>query len=493
MREVLIPLMLGLLVSSLEGQSSRSVQRLEREITALIDQPFMDNATWGIAVESLDRGDTLFSRNADKGFIPASNMKIFTTVFALDRLGPDYTYTTRVFLKGRRVDDSTFDGHIILKGSGDPTLSGRFRDDRTLAILEDWRDSLKSLGVRRLCGHVIGDDRIFTDEFLGAQWEWDNESYWYSAQLSGLSFNDNCVDYYVTPTKVGFPARIQTVPATGYLRIRNRIVTVASESEAREIRFVRRRASNVVDAYGAVALQAGTLVGYVTVENPTRYTATVFKELLERDGWRIDGEALDLDDLPGFSYDPQSDTTVTQIASYRSPPLSEILKVVNKRSQNFYAEQVLRTVTAVQSGVGSAAEALRLERAYYDSIGLKTDRMAFVDGSGYARTNQVSPNDILAVLKFVRKHRYRKTFYESLSVAGIDGTLRHRMTEGPAYGNVRAKTGFVDRVRSISGYVKTADGEDLVFSLLCNNFTVDRTEIERIQDLVLATLASFKR
>jgi D-alanyl-D-alanine carboxypeptidase/D-alanyl-D-alanine-endopeptidase (penicillin-binding protein 4) len=466
------------------------VKKLQKEILELISQKPFDNAAWGVAIQSLRNDEVLDDINSKKNFIPASNMKIFTTVFALAKLGPDFHYTTRVFLQGRFENDTTFNGNIIIRGMGDPTISGRFNGEKVTKTLEDWADSLKKIKILR--GKIIGDDNFFGDDILGVNWEWSEESYWYSAQVSGLCFNDNCVDWFVSPTKIGQPAKIQIRPNTRYLNVINHVVTVASASEATEIQFVRARCTNTAYAEGKIFVDTGTLAGNVTVENPTLYAATVFKETLQSRGIRIDSGAADIDSLRSFSYKP-SDSNIVSIASYHSPKMDTLLKVINKKSQNLYAEQIWRTVAAVLDSQGTGKHARELELKFLKEIGVPVESMAITDGSGYARTNLVSPADILTALKFIRKHKYWSTFFESLPIAGVDGTLRHRMVDTPAENNVRAKTGYIDNVRTISGFVKTQDNEELAFSILCNNFTADKLEIEKIEDLILVKLASFSR
>jgi D-alanyl-D-alanine carboxypeptidase/D-alanyl-D-alanine-endopeptidase (penicillin-binding protein 4) len=486
------------LLPSLHGQ--QEFPRLKRDIDKLINVYFLENATWGIYVESLTTGDVLYTHNEKKALVPASNMKIPTSLFALDQLGPDFVYETPVFLFGRMDGDSVFIGDLIVRGSGDPTLSGRFHDDRITKIFSDWADSLRSRGVRTIRGRVIGDDDFFGDELLGRHWEWDSESYWYSAQISALSFNDNCVDYFVIPTRVGEPARIRLDPPTSYLDLVNQTVTAAAEKNGGEVELIRDRWTNRVTARGRVGATNGVHTGYVAVHNPTQYAVHVLKETLEQKGLIVDGRAYDIDSLPGYRYGPDttsrdsiSSDTLIRIATYRSPGLGEILKVINKRSQNLFAELVLRTVTAVRDGNGSVDFALERERAFLDSIGCDVKSIVINDGSGYARTNQISAKDLVTILKHARRHPHWKTFKESLPVAGVEGTLKSRMKNSPAEGNVVAKTGFLDNVRTISGFVRTYDNEELVFSIMVNHFTVDRLDVEKVQDDILIRLATFTR
>lgn len=499
MRLVLFWCILGILWSAdLKSQSKKqnvspAIKQLQSDILDDIGQKFVENASWGILVQSLQNGETLANINAKKNLIPASNRKIFTSVFAMDQLGVDFTYVTQVFARGVLDSDSVFTGDIIIRGTGDPTISGRFYENKITKVLEDWADSLQQKGIKSIRGRIIGDDDgIMGDDLLGDYWESTEESYWYSAQLSGLNFNDNCVDWYVKPTRIGEPAKIILIPSTRYIKVNNFVKTVSSKSEAVKVDAIRHRATNEVDFIGSILVDSDPQHGYVTVENPTRYTAHVFSEILQSRNIRVDSAAADADELTGYKF-RETDSNMIRIARYVSPAMPEMMKIVNKNSHNLYAELLWRTVAAVKDSSGTSKHALALEEKFLKSVGLNPDKISICDGSGYARGNLVSPQDLVTILAWVRKHKNWKAFYESLPVAGEEGTMKSRMKGTLAEGNARAKTGYLDNVRTISGFVKTRDGEELVYSIMCNNFTVDRLEIDRIQDMIIARLAFFTR
>ncbi len=474
------------------SQQSASIKKLSRDIQQLLSQYFLENSHWGIGVQSLKTGEWLYSQNHKKNFIPASTQKILTTLFALEHLGSDYRFVTRVYLTGRQDKDSVWTGDVVIRGSGDPSISGRFHDGKVTAILEAWADSLIARSLKIIRGRVIGDDDLFSDEVMGSNWDWDYESDWYSAQISALSFNDNCVDWYVTPMKAGARAKIQVVPNTKYITIDNHLVTVVAGKKNR-IEFDRKRCANRIAASGQIAAGSGVITGSVTIDNPTLYFATVFMETLERKGITVEHGAHDIDDLKNDSVSFNPDSSWIPVASYQSPKLSELLKVVNKRSQNFYAEQILRAVAAELTGLGDGNTALKRMRPLLTKAGIDTNRIVLRDGSGYAHSNLISPADLISVLSYIRRHEEWKAFRASLPVAGADGTLHYRMKDSEAAGNVRAKTGYIEHARNIAGYVATADGEELLFAILCNHFTVDKLEIEKVQDAILIKLAQFTR
>lgn len=471
------------------AQSGKVVE-LQKDINALLNQKYLENSVWGISIQSIQNGENLFSLNTKRNFIPASNRKILTSIFDLVKLGPDFQYRTYAYLQGIQKD-SVFFGNLIVRGMGDPTLSGRFNENRPTEVFEAWADSLKKRGIKIIRGRIVGDDNFFGDDVLGSFWEWDGESNWYSAQLSGLSFNDNCVDWTVIPSKTKDTVAIKLSPNTKYLHINNRLHSVVSQAAANGAQITRRRATNIVDATGNVFREVGAQSGNVTMENPTLFTVTVLNEVLQSRGIQSDSGVADIDSLYGFSYS-NKDSNLVILGTYKSPKLAEMLKIINKKSQNFYAEQIWRTVAALDSN-GTGEHAIEMEKKFLQEIGLRPDKMSLCDGSGYARGNLVSPNDIVLILKWIRQHKYWTVFKESLPVAGEDGTLKNRMKEGHAFQNAIAKTGYLDNVKSISGYVRTIDKEPVVFSIICNNFTADRYEVEKVQDQIIELIAGFSR
>lgn len=489
---LLILFLMPVIPGTLFCQQSASLKKLSRDIQQLLNQYFLENSHWGVGVQSLKTGEWLYSQNHKKNFIPASTQKILTSVFALEHLGSDYRYVTRVYLTGHPENDSVWTGDVIIRGSGDPSISGRFHDGKVTAILESWADSLTARSLKIVRGRLIGDDDLFSGEVMGANWDWDYESDWYSAQISALSFNDNCVDWYVSPVRAGARAKIQIVPNTKYITLDHHLYT-AGTGKSNRIEFDRKRCTNRITAKGQIAAGSGVVTGSVTVDNPTLYFATVFMETLERKGITVEQGAHDIDDLKNDSVAFIPDSSWIPVASFQSPKLSELLKVVNKRSQNFYAEQILRTVAAELTGLGDGNTALKQMRSLLAKAGIDTNRIVLRDGSGYAHSNLVSPADLIAALTYIRRHAEWNAFRASLPVAGADGTLHYRMKNSEAAGNVRAKTGYIEHARNIAGYVTTADGEELVFAIMCNHFTVDKLEIEKVQDAILIKLAQFTR
>lgn len=489
--------------SALLAQNSpRSPGELARAIERLLDDERFSNAFWGVQVVDLRAGDVLYERNAKKSFVPASNMKLYTSAAALNQLGPDFRYQTTLYVAGMIID-STLHGNLIVRGSGDPTIGGRYNDGDLTATFRDWADSLRAHGIRSIEGHVVGDDDVFDDTSLGVGWSWDDETYWYSAETGGLVFNDNCVDVTITGTSPGRAGIVTWEPhQTDYVAIVNATLTIHPDSTLDE-GYERSRGSNSIRLWSRVP--AGTDdPESITVSNPTRYFAHVLRATLVREGISVSGHPLDVDDSP---IKPDYDRPdMMAIATYTSLPMSEIASVINKPSHNLWAEQVLKTmglftqpdtVDGIPTGiVGSIERGVRHSMITFAAAGVDTSRIRMADGSGLSRMNLITPEMNTKLLRYMWAHpdtSVAHSFSRSLPIGGIDGTLESLVTQGPALGNVRAKTGSLTAVRNLSGYVTSAAGTPLGFALLLNHYTVKTKEVNAVQRAFVDLLARYRR
>lgn len=465
------------------------IGKLGFELSQKFDDPDFENAHWGVLIRSLKTGETVYSRNEKKMFMPASNMKLFTTSTAMMALGPDYRYTTRLVAVGT-VKDSTLNGNLIVIGSGDPTISGRFNDGNVTETFGQWADSLKAHGIKAVNGTIIGDDNCFDEEFYGSNWSADDETDYYSAQISGISFNDNCVDFRVVPSaKAADLCSLSWTPNTKYVNVINQTVTAPVSDSVSDIRFYRVRGTNTVYVRGTMSVGKKELIESVTIDNPTLYAVTVLKEILESKGIRVNGNPADVDDVK----DSLNYGNAKQIASFTSVPYSVMIRTINKPSQNFYAEQLFRTIGKERAGVGSMDNGRMTAYPILSHWGVDTVRLRMADGSGLSRMDLVTPTDIVSILSGMYTEKYFLPFYGSLPVAGVDGTIKNRMKGTKAEGNVHAKTGTIGYVRSLSGYVTSADGEMFVFSMVANHYTVRTSKAEKIQNEACVKLAEFSR
>ncbi|MCF7841218.1 MAG: D-alanyl-D-alanine carboxypeptidase/D-alanyl-D-alanine-endopeptidase [Lentisphaeria bacterium] len=452
--------------------------------TLLNNSPF-DMAYWGVKVVRATTGEVIYERNAGKMFMPASNMKLYTTAAALCMLGPEYTYETTFWTDGKIDEQGVLNGNLFVQGSADPTWSWRFHDDNYDSLFIRFADSLKARGIKKINGAIVGDDNIFEDEPLGYGWSWDDEPYYYGAQISGLSFNENYIDHKIVPSKIGEPVEIIPYPDTDYLTVEDSLITVGPDSATKYNNW-RKRAKNE-GWYKGVWSQADS-VGWdaLTVENPTLFTVYVLKQYLERNGIEVGGEPVDVDDwmaTPDYGrYQP--------LFTHNSHPMWDIIEKVNKPSQNFIAETLQRTLGAEFGEKGTDREGIKVQMALYDSLGMDTRNLTIRDGSGLSRLDLVSPNTTVSLLQMMWDHPDRDLFIVSLPQAGVDGTTENRMKGMAAAGRVRAKTGYISYVRSLSGYLWTMQEEPVIFSLMVNHYTVPTSWANYLQDRICNILVT---
>lgn len=465
--------------------------QIQKKLSEIFSDPAFDNAFWGVMVQDLQSGKILFQQNAGKNLMPASNMKLYTTACALVLLGPDYRYKTRIYYQGRIDEQGTLNGDIIVKGSGDPSINDRYHKEHSLdEILLSWAKAIQSLGIKRISGDIIGDDDVFDDNEIASSWDNGYLSYWYATGSSGLAIANNCYTYEVSPgEKPGDPAIIKISPQTDYITVINDVITTG-ENGLRSVDLYRIPLTNKVRFFGTIPVGASPVGHFASVHNGTLYTVHLLKEKVEQIGIQVDGKARDIDEFPDKTqrFNPEN---WQLIYTHYSPPLRELIRVVNKPSQNFYADMLLKTLGAKFKGVGGFETGAEVVKEFLRSIGVPdVESFRMVDGSGLSRRNLVQPRQTVALLRYMIRHPYGKYFYDSLPIAGVDGTLRRRMRETPAENNVHAKTGYIGYVRCLSGYVTTADGHLLVFSMMANHYTVPTRKANELQDTACDFLAS---
>lgn len=473
---------------SLHKYSYASIHELRQQIDDIFNDQSFRNANWGVVIQSLANGEYFYKRNEDKFFVPASNLKLFTTAAGLLLLGPNYKFSTKIWTNGYQ-SGSTLHGDLIIQGRGDPTISGRFYNDDINFVFDSWIDSLVELGIDKIKGNIVGDDNLFDDLGLGEGWAWDYETDWFAAQSSAISFNDNCVDLLVYYNSLNDSVIVQAKPDLKNIVVLNE-VKPALDAEQTRINVYRERGTNVITVYGQMKKGNDTLVTYSTVSNPTQFTILALKNRLESRGIRVNGYAVDIDD-----YDRKLDyNKMSLLFTGYSNELSEIIKVINKNSQNFFAEQLLKTIGLEINGFGSAEKGISAIKDLFSEIGINPDNIVMVDGSGLSYLNMVTPKQIVELLKYMYSNKEMYPyFYNSLPIAGVDGSLGRRMKGTTAENVVRAKTGFIGHVRSLSGYAFTGDNEPVAFSMIANNFNIPVKLAENLQDLVCLRITNFRR
>ncbi len=464
----------------------KPLDTLRREIDADLAQPLLARGYWGVLIKSLKSDETLYERNAGKLMMPASNMKIVTLAAAAEKLGWDYRYETAVFAAGP-VSDGVLNGDLVVVGSGDPGVVAA--DGMADRVFGDWAQRLKQRGIRAVGGRVVGDDNGFEEETLGFGWMWDDLAGDDGAGVGALQYNESAVLVTVTPgPAAGDAAGISIVPADSGLTIVSGVVTGAA-SAAASISTRRLPGSMRLQLAGTIAAGAPPATLRVSVDNPTQFFVSALRTALIANGIDVRGPAIDIDELrdaPAASGAP--------IVSYQSPPLSTLAVRLMKISQNQYAETLLKSVSAAPGVVPTAAAGWKAAQEIFARWGIAASALVQRDGSGLTRYDFVTPEALVTILAHVdRDPRLRGPFEASLPIAGRDGTLANRMKGTPAEGNARAKTGSMTAVRGLSGYVTTADGEPLAFSILANNYDTPAATINAVTDAIVVRLASFSR
>jgi D-alanyl-D-alanine carboxypeptidase/D-alanyl-D-alanine-endopeptidase (penicillin-binding protein 4) len=397
---------------------------------SLVADPIFRSANWGALVVDPLSGDTLYSHNAGKLFMPASNEKILTGATALAQLGPDFRFVTRFATNGT-VHDSTLDGDLIIVGRGDPTFSDSMRAGDYNSAFRDMADSLAARGVRRIAGALRRGGKAFPDSTYGFGWQVDD-----LRTSSGAVIDELFVNEGLLPGK-RVRANGDTVPGSV---------------------VIREPAAAFLDALAAALAERHIEVAGVA-------DARV----------------------------PVADSGLTALFELHSAPLSAILARMAKPSQNQIAEILFKTLGLEKTGIGTADSGRRVVERQLAAWGAPPDGYAVRDGSGMSRHDYVTPETIVRVLDAMRRSPDFPVWYQALPIAGVDGTIASRMRGTPAERNVHAKTGTLDKTRSLSGYVTTGDGRLLLFSFFCNNFTAPTREVDRVQDAILARLASSNR
>jgi D-alanyl-D-alanine carboxypeptidase/D-alanyl-D-alanine-endopeptidase (penicillin-binding protein 4) len=471
--------------SSLAAPAQDSRALLRAFIDTSVNVAEFRNANWGILIVDPARGETLYTRNADKLFMPASNQKIITGSVALAQLGPDYRWATTVLAHGA-VRKGVLDGDLVVRGDGDPSISTSMRGD-ALAPLRDLADSLRARGITRIRGRVVAAPSPFTDSPLGLGWAWDDLDEPYSAGVDALFFNEGFTQLLVRAgARPGDAVRVTTRPASTYPLLLVHATTIARPVTAADSARLRPGLTVGYDSSHTGVLVAGAIAAGDTAilelafrDQTVAYLAAL-REALRSRGITVDdaqrGSAASLDSL----------------LSLRSPPLRDVIKAFEKPSQNQIGELLFKTIALRATGVGRADTAQRVVGSQLVAWGAEPDGFAVRDGSGLSRHDYVSPRTLVMALDAMRRHPQFRVFYDALPIAGVDGTIDKRMRGTPAQGNVHAKTGYIDKARSLSGYVTTADGRMLLFSMLCNNYSVPTATVNRIQDSVAARLASLR-
>ncbi len=448
-------------------------------------------AHWGIHAVALASGQTLAAINQTRHFVPASNTKLFSTALALDRLGPNYRFQTKVVADMLPDKKGRIMGDLRLIGGGDPTLSGRIypyqpkaQTNSPYAPLEDLAAQLIERGVKEIQGDILGDDTRYPWEPFPEGWAVDDPIYEYGAPVSALTWNDNAFRLTLdAAAETGQAPGLTIFPNIGYFNIQN----LASTGSGREKKIDIRRipAANEIVVSGQLGIAANSYTELLGVDDPALFTASAFREVLEQKGIKVAGSARPYHRLEG-----EARPIGGQILAQRmSPNLAEVAQVVNKVSQNLHAEILLREVAFVKRSEGTRKLGQEEMKDFLAEAGAAKDGFHFEDGSGLSRLTLLTPETAVKLLTYMHKSKNAEAYALTLPIGNEDGTLDTRFAGQAKASRIHAKTGSLSHVSALSGYADSPTRGRIAFSILVNNFNSPTSEIRSIVDKIVMAIA----
>ncbi|MGI8638371.1 MAG: D-alanyl-D-alanine carboxypeptidase/D-alanyl-D-alanine endopeptidase [Pyrinomonadaceae bacterium] len=486
----------------------QTITDLQSQIRLSLARPELQRGQVGVKIAALDTGKTIFEQNAEKYFMPASNMKSFTVAAALEKLSPDFHFVTNVYAPAMPDANGTIRGDLTIYGRGDVSFSAAFNDGDYYKGLDALAEKIVQAGVKRIEGNLVGDESYFTGNPIPPGWEWDDLQWYYGAEISALGVNDNSVDLTVRASSVNAPCVVQILPINAVVKIVNRCTTSASGTK-RDIQVVKKLNQNILEITGTMPSDDKNFTGYIAVSHPAELFIEMLRGLLMKKGVVITGQNKIVNAKDKAVSVVASSVAPVEITKLESPPLSIIAAKTMKPSQNLYTETILWTLgqnsgtipykifdSAEQNPLTnpkltSAERGLFVVRNFLNEIGIPSDSVIQSDGSGLSRHNLITPGSAVALYSYMAKRsRYVNAWREALTIGGVDGTLKNRFIGTSAAGNVRGKTGTIDQVSALSGYVNTASGERLVFSIIVNGVNTAKIRQTTIDEIVVA-LAKF--
>lgn len=502
---------------------TRSLDDLQSEIRARLARPELARGQIGIKVVSLTSGKIVFEQNSEKYFMPASNMKNFTVATAIEKLSPDYRFVTSVFAASPLDASGTVKGDLRIFGRGDVSISTAFfppepspSPSPSSAVMpvaspspagpaadpdavyyrgiDILIDKMIAAGVKRVEGSIVADDTYFKGGAIPDGWEWDDLQSYYGAEVSALPLNDNAVDLMVKPGYVGSMCTVKLSPYNPIYRIKNTCSTTASGTP-RSLKIEKILGQNIVEISGTLPLGDAGFSNSIAVSRPSELFAALLRKRLIDRGIAVTGQ------FRVFASNGTAPVETVEIAKLESPPLALIAAKTMKPSQNMYTETLLWTLgEEARKRTGSSSVAVRSTpipqsssalglaevKSFLASIGVPSDGIVQYDGSGLSRHNLITPAAVVQLYTYMAtQSKYSQAWRDSLTIGGVDGTLANRFKGTQAQGNIRGKTGTIDQVSALSGYMTTAGGDQLVMSFVVNGIPVPSNRTRTIDDIVL--------
>jgi serine-type D-Ala-D-Ala carboxypeptidase/endopeptidase (penicillin-binding protein 4) len=501
------------------GQRTAAASRtapLPKTIAAILADPAVARAHWGISVVSAD-GKPIYTLNDGQSFAPASNAKLFTTATAFAVFSPESRFTTNVVARGTVTADGVVHGDLVIEGSGDPSLSGRSwpysghteRPNSPLGVLDGLAAQIALRGIHSVTGKVVGDDTAFTFDRYGSGWAWDDLQWEYGAPVSALSVNDNTIYLDILPgATAGAPVIATWNPAIEYYTLENTAVTGLAAPKP-QLGLDRDPGSKVVRLYGTLPVTSKGVHLALAIEDSAEFTALAFRQTLVDRGITVaggsaaehhlsteTGEFLDLSRMPLPVQLPRHVPLAPHllavgdqvVASSTSPPLDQDLTVINKVSQNLHVELLLRDLGKAVLNDGSVIAGARVVRQFLISAGVDPGDFVFFDGSGLSPNDLITPRAATTLLAYAARQSWGEAFRNTLPIAGVDGTLSGRFMKSPVKGKLFAKTGTLAEVNALSGYLTASSGKTVIVSILCNDHDPSSEATRRAADRMIEAI-----
>ena len=448
-----------LFVTTVSAQPSTTA--LQNRLNRFLSDEFFQRATAGIVIYDLTDQKMLYEHNEKRLCRPASNMKLLTSATALSVLTPEYSFKTKVYYTGSINEAGQLLGDIYLVGGFDPEL--KTSDLDTLVLL------VKKAGVNSIDGHLYLDVSMADSAYWGKAWSWDDDMEAFQPYLSPIPLNKGVAKLKVIPAAPNRAPIIKTEPESSFIQVVNRATTVwNNEPPANTLRFNREISdnNNSIVVSGTISVSASPYETMISLKNPRRYVMTVFAEKMAE---QYPESNIRMNGLKRVPLD-------AQILAYTTHSMAEVVKRLNKESDNLNAEMLLYALGYSQNAdePASTEKGIDVIKQLIAQSGFDPKTYSIVDGSGLSNQNCLTPELLVAVLKFMYQSQYFEMYRQSLPIAGVDGTLANRMKSSAAYRNLTAKTGSLTGVSTLSGYVTARNGNLLAFSIMIQNF-VEKT------------------
>ncbi len=458
-----------------------AVQKLARDLDSLVTRYEDYHYNFGIRVTSTQNDETLYTKNEDQAFIPASNLKLFPTAAALETLGNDFKWKSTFYADGP-VQNGVLKGNLIFKSEGDPAISEIYLNSKISNLFREWANELKKQGIMTISGNFIVDNSAFSVSEIGKGWKSNYEQAYYAALPSSFSINENYIKVSVTgANKKGRKPGVTIYPYNGGVHIVNNAITVKGRRSA--ISITRDDNNNTIYINGKIGKKrsSGRLIN---LAKPGDYASEMLYSSLKDNKIIIKGDLK-------IATSPLSMEKWQALYRHESPELSLLLKRVNKKSNNFMANQLYLTLGSVLKQDSNQANQVLKE--FLEARKISSNLFDTDDGCGLSTLNKTTPRQFSDLLQYMSHSEHFSDFYDSFPIAGVDGTLKNVMRYEPLYKNVRGKTGTINNVKSLCGYIHTQDNEMLTFTILANDIKANRYKIYQFNNEFLNILGNFSR